>query len=112
MSVPAISVQQLSKRYRIGQRAAYHTLREALAKTARAPLRFLRRTHEEPAQIWALRDVSFDVRSGEALGIIGRNGAGKSPTKSVVISPHLQGVVDFTGGSARCWRWALVSITN
>jgi lipopolysaccharide transport system ATP-binding protein len=28
--------------------------------------------------IWALKDVSFDVRQGQALGIIGRNGAGKS----------------------------------
>src|SRR4029077_21071340 len=29
-------------------------------------------------EIWALRDVSFEVRRGEVLGIIGRNGGGKS----------------------------------
>ncbi|MGD0948041.1 MAG: ABC transporter ATP-binding protein [Candidatus Binatia bacterium] len=29
-------------------------------------------------EIWALRDVSFEVKEGEVLGIIGRNGAGKS----------------------------------
>ncbi len=29
-------------------------------------------------ELWALRDVSFQVREGEILGIIGRNGAGKS----------------------------------
>jgi lipopolysaccharide transport system ATP-binding protein len=28
--------------------------------------------------VWALKDVSFEVRRGEVLGIIGRNGAGKS----------------------------------
>jgi len=33
---------------------------------------------DEPDYIWALRDVSFEVKQGEVLGIIGRNGAGKS----------------------------------
>ena len=33
---------------------------------------------DDPDHIWALRDVSFEVKRGEVLGIIGRNGAGKS----------------------------------
>ncbi|MBI4214599.1 ATP-binding cassette domain-containing protein, partial [archaeon] len=33
---------------------------------------------EEKDIIWALKDISFEVKEGEALGIIGRNGAGKS----------------------------------
>src|SRR5262249_56575401 len=33
---------------------------------------------DEVEELWALRDVSFEVRRGEVLGIIGRNGAGKS----------------------------------
>jgi lipopolysaccharide transport system ATP-binding protein len=33
---------------------------------------------EDSSSIWALREVSFDVRQGEIVGIIGRNGAGKS----------------------------------
>lgn len=99
MSMPAISVQRLSKRYRIGKRAAYHTLREALANAVRAPLRLLRQTREEQAHIWALQEVSFDVRPGEALGIIGRNGAGKSTLLKVLsrITAPTQGVVDLYG---------------
>jgi len=36
----------------------------------------LQRSNDE--FIWALRDVSFEVKEGEVLGIIGRNGAGKA----------------------------------
>jgi lipopolysaccharide transport system ATP-binding protein len=99
MNQPAISVQHLSKRYRIGQRAAYHTLREALVSVARSPMRVLSRSPEEQAQFWALQDVSFDVRPGEALGIIGRNGAGKSTLLKVLsrITAPTKGTVDLYG---------------
>lgn len=81
MSEMAIHVENLGKRYRIGRRqAAYGTLRDAIASAAQLPWRMLRerRRAGKPAQIWALQDVSFEVRQGEVLGIIGRNGAGKS----------------------------------
>jgi lipopolysaccharide transport system ATP-binding protein len=73
----AITVDKLSKRYRIGElQSAYGTLRESMTAAARRVVRRDHRHHHE--QIWALRDVSFDVQEGGVLGVIGRNGAGKS----------------------------------
>ena len=90
----AIRVENLSKRYRIGQYVGsgsqYRTLRESLTNAVSAPLRHLRSVFSSPRlstldsrpstdnYIWALKDVSFEVKRGEVLGIIGRNGAGKS----------------------------------
>ena len=72
----AIRVENLSKLYRIGRAQRRHdTLRDAIA----AGLSSLRpgSTSQEET-IWALKDVSFEVKRGEVLGVIGRNGAGKS----------------------------------
>ena len=85
MSDPAIQVLSVGKRYRLGQRAGYVSLRDSLTTMASAPGRALRsifharRGNAESDQIfWALRDITFSVQPGEAVGIIGRNGAGKS----------------------------------
>ncbi|MEK7720767.1 MAG: ABC transporter ATP-binding protein [Elusimicrobiota bacterium] len=81
MSETVIKVEGLSKRYRIGAREGYRTFRETLVEAAQAPFRRLAalgRPVPEEETVWALKDVSFEVKQGEALGIIGRNGAGKS----------------------------------
>ena len=81
MSEIAIRVEGLSKLYRLGATEHYRTLRDTLTDTFMAPFRRMRhgsRPNEEIPTLWALKDVSFEVKHGEVIGIIGRNGAGKS----------------------------------
>lgn len=72
----AITVQGLSKQFRLGQSEGSKMLREALMQSVRSALR--KRQAEERQVFWALRDISFRLDTGEVLGIVGRNGAGKS----------------------------------
>src|SRR5258708_34932101 len=87
---PIISVENVSKQYRIGTRkATYGTLRESLMNAVTSPFRRrgaslsnselgTRNSELGTDLIWALKDVTFDVKPGEVIGVIGRNGAGKS----------------------------------
>ena len=71
----AIRVQNLSKCYQI-----YNRPQDRLKQTLMPRLR--RWVGQTPAtyyqEFWALKDVSLEVPRGETIGIIGRNGSGKS----------------------------------
>ncbi len=74
----AIRVDNIGKRYRIGQTASYKTLRDVVMNTVTKPFRPRAEKSSDFSHIWALRNISFEVGRGEVIGIIGGNGAGKS----------------------------------
>ncbi len=99
MAETAISIQKISKRYRIdpfGGTAA-RTLQEDLIGLIKRPIR--RQITSSKQDVWALRDVSFDVAQGEVIGLIGRNGAGKSTLLKILsrITEPTSGYADIFG---------------
>jgi len=75
----AIRVENLSKQYKITAANYRHdTLRDQLMDGLKSLFRWNDRPHPGKETIWALKDISFEVKQGEVLGVIGRNGAGKS----------------------------------
>jgi lipopolysaccharide transport system ATP-binding protein len=75
----AVDVLGLSKRYRIGASAgAYGRLSESVTNAIRRAVGRAGPRDTDDSFLWALKDVSLQVRRGEAVGIVGRNGAGKS----------------------------------
>jgi len=102
----AIRAENLGKLYKIGRRQErYRTLRDTITDVAAAPFRRLRSAlrgqsaAEQGETIWALKDVSFEIKQGEVVGIIGRNGAGKSTLLKILscITEPTQGYAEIHG---------------
>jgi lipopolysaccharide transport system ATP-binding protein len=92
----AIEAEGLSKAYRIGGRSRSDTLREVLSKSVRSLVRAGGKPRLARQPFWALENVSFQIRRGENVGILGLNGAGKSTLLKI-----LSRVTDPTKGRAR-----------
>src|SRR5215469_8765574 len=85
----AISIENVGKKYRIGacsqERGLYRykTLRDSLASAVSNACRAMHskaktRTDTDHETLWALKDITLEIKRGEVVGIIGRNGSGKS----------------------------------
>jgi lipopolysaccharide transport system ATP-binding protein len=97
MSDIAVQVENLSKQYKIGVAKYRHdTLRDQLADGLKMLFRRNGRLYPSEDTIWALKDVSFEVREGDVVGIIGRNGAGKSTLLKI-----LSRITEPTSGRAK-----------
>lgn len=77
----AIRVTNLSKRYEI-----YATPRDRLKQFVLPRLRRIagKANKQYYSEFWAVKDISFEVKKGETIGIIGRNGAGKSTVLQIL----------------------------
>jgi lipopolysaccharide transport system ATP-binding protein len=102
-----VRVDGLGKQYRVGHQPRYNALRDVLTDGLLHPARSVAARFRAPASprrevpdlLWALKDVSFEVKRGEVLGIIGRNGAGKSTLLKLLsrITEPTEGGVDLYG---------------
>ena len=117
MSKPIIICDKLGKNYRLGDKQGRKvgtglgfTLRASVTRRSIPALRFLKgksqKTTRRDTTFWALRNVSFEIKRGEVVGLIGNNGAGKSTLLKIfsrIVEPT-EGIARFRGRVASLSR--------
>jgi lipopolysaccharide transport system ATP-binding protein len=74
--LPAISFQDVGKRFKMSPERPRTILEMVIA--------FVRLQRRPTQDLWAVRNLNFDLHRGESLGIIGRNGSGKSTALKLI----------------------------
>jgi lipopolysaccharide transport system ATP-binding protein len=108
LSDVALRMEHIYKKFRKGE--IYNSLRDLLPALTGQMFRQQELRASDKREFWALQDLSFEVKRGEAFGIIGRNGAGKStalkilsrimnPTKGcMTVNGRLSALIEVTAG--------------
>jgi lipopolysaccharide transport system ATP-binding protein len=108
MSDVALRMEHVYKKFRKGE--VYNSLRDFLPALTGQMFRQQQLNEHDHRDFWALQDISFEVKRGDALGIIGANGAGKStilkilsrimvPTSgNMVVNGRLSALIEVSAG--------------